>query len=176
MFALLTKESAFCLPLLAAVLWFFVPERSAWRRLAFACGCLGLLTAIVFTYRWWAIGGLGGYADSRFSLIRSLEVIFVRVWALLFYPINWSDALGLALTCFLFTSPIVMAACAAWIRLPRRMIFGVVLFVVFSALPVCHLLLIGTDLANARYLYLISIGWAILWGFNESKRSESDCQ
>ncbi len=161
--ALLTKESAFCLPLLAATLWFFVPERSGWRRLAFASGFLGLLTAIVFTYRWWAIGGLGGYADSHFSLIRSLEVMFARVWALLFYPVNWSGAPTLPLSCFLFTSPIVMAVCATWIRLPRRMILGVVLFVVFSALPVCQLLLIATDLANARYLYLISIGWAILW-------------
>ena len=35
---------------------------------------------------------------------------------------------------------------------------------VAAALPAHQLLLIGTDLANSRCLYLPTVGWAILWG------------
>ena len=163
-----SKESAFCLPLLVGCLWFFRPER---RRLAVAFVSAGAAATITFAYRWWALGGLGGYRSSSgdaniesFSIVRMLNAVFVRDWTILFFPVNWSGPVNVALAAMLCLTPIVLALCVWRTRVSQRHVLGALALTLSAALPVQHLLLIGVDLANTRYVYLLSVGWAILWG------------
>lgn len=171
--AMCSKESAFCLPLMAACLWLFLPENQPdeRRRLWTGCAWFAALAATLFAYRWWALGGVGGYRTSpgqvdlsRFHPIHTLSALVLRDWAILFVPLNWSAPPGLLLRIFLLTMPIVLAACAWWARIPRRVFLGCIALTLAAALPVQHLLLIDTDLSGSRILYLLSVGWAILWG------------
>jgi hypothetical protein len=157
----LTKESAFCLPLLAGCLWFFLGWST---RLLRACAALTAVAVFTFAYRWWALGGIGGYGGSRFRLVGALNAVFVRDWTLLFFPINWSIRPDWLLMAFVYSAPVVLLLAAAiWIRIPRRVFIGCLLFTTFAAIPAQHLLLIGTDLGNSRVLYLPAAGWALLW-------------
>ena len=165
-----SKESAFCLPLLVACLWFFRSDRN--QRLALALAATGTVAAAAFVYRWWALGGIGGYRSAggasnleSFSLVRLLNAVFIRDWTILFFPINWSGPLAITLAALLMLTPVVFAI-VLWrgSRIARPRVLGALLFTLFAALPVQHLLLIGVDLANTRYLYLLSVGWALLWG------------
>ena len=173
--AFTSKESAFCLPLLVGCLWFFRPaaEGSSPKRLTAAFLITGVLAAGIFAYRWWALGGIGGYrgqsGDSGiagFSLVRMLNAVLVRDWTILFFPVNWSSPVNWSLAAVLSFTPIILALCV-WrsdgIR-RRRAITGAIAMTILAAIPAQHLLLIGADLANSRYLYLPSIGWAVLWG------------
>lgn len=181
--AITSKESAFCLPLLVACLWFFGPGGAGSRPakihmagrepapLTVSFVGIATVTAVLFVNRWWALGGMGGYRSAtgdsniaRFSPIRMLNAIFVRDWTILFFPVNWSESPNWLLNAFLFLTPIVLAICVWQARIPRRVFWGCVALTISAALPVQHLLLIGTDLANSRYVYLLSIGWAVLWG------------
>jgi hypothetical protein len=174
--AMLSKESAFCLPLLAACLWFFYPEGGRdepdqRRRWWTGCAWLAGVAVALFAYRWWALGGVGGYRTSpgqvdlgRFHPIHTLNALALRDWAILFFPLNWSAPPGALLRIFLISTPIVLAACAWWARIPRRVFLGSIALTLAAALPVQHLLLIGTDLSGSRVVYLLSVGWAILWG------------
>ena len=164
-----TKESAFCLPLLVGCLWFFLPDSSKRLRVAFLT--LGTLATLVFAYRWWALDGIGGYRGAAgqaniesFSLVRMLNAVFVRDWTILFFPVNWSTGVGWILAVMLCFTPIVFGVCVWRARPSRRFIAGSMAMTVVAALPVQHLLLIGVDLANTRYVYLLSFGWALLWG------------
>ncbi len=184
--AMFSKESAFCLPLLAACLWFFWPsfraedtrdtrdgrdERDERRRLWTGCCWFAGLAVMLFAYRWWALGGIGGYRSSpgqtditQFHPLHTLNALVLRDWAILFFPLNWSAPPGLLLRIFLISIPIALAACAWWARIPRRAFLGCIAFTLAAALPVQHLLLIDTDLSGTRIVYLLSVGWAILWG------------
>ena len=164
-----TKESAFCLPLLVGCLWFF--RRLEQARLLVAFASVGAVTVIAFTYRWWALGGIGGYRGpagdaniESFSVVRMLNAVLVRDWTILFFPVNWSGGVGWVLAVLLCLTPVVLAICVWRARVSRRVIVGSVAMTVFAAFPVQHLLLIGVDLANTRYVYLLSAGWAVLWG------------
>ena len=163
-----SKESAFCLPLLVGCLWIFGP---ASKRLFTAFLSVGIVAAAVFAYRYWALGGIGGYrgtaGDSNiesFSLVRMLNAVLVRDWTVLFFPVNWSGPVGWLLAVMLCLTPFVWALCVWRTQVSRRILLGAIAMTLCAALPVQHLLLIGVDLANTRYLYLLSAGWAILWG------------
>ena len=164
-----SKESAFCLPLLVGCLWFFRPAERL--RLFVAFVSVGTVAASVFGYRWWALGGIGGYrgatGDSNiasFSIVRMLNAVFVRDWTILFFPVNWSGPVSFALTVLLCLTPVVLAFCAWRTQVSRRVVIGAMAMTICAALPVQHLLLIGVDLANTRYIYLLSVGWALLLG------------
>jgi hypothetical protein len=68
------------------------------------------------------------------------------------------------LACLILTAPLLLFACAWSARLPRRIYLGCIALTTVAAFPVQHLLLIGSDLSGARILYMLSLGWAILWG------------
>jgi Dolichyl-phosphate-mannose-protein mannosyltransferase len=168
--AMCTKESAFCLPLMAICIAFFRSAEER-RRIWIGCGWIAGLAAALFVYRWWALGGIGGYRSSgatadlsQFHPVHTLNAIFVRDWTILFFPLNWSFPPSKALTLFLILTPLVLAACAWWGRLRMRSILGSMALTLVAALPVQHLLLIDTDLSGARIVYLLSVGWAVLWG------------
>ena len=167
--AFASKESAFCLPLLVACLWFFRPSDR--KRLSIALAVIASLTVIVFAYRWWALGGIGGYRSAggesniaSFSLVRMLNAVFIRDWTILFFPVNWSGSPGWLLSALLLSAPVMLGVIAWKTRPPRRAISGSLAMTILAALPVQHLLLIGVDLSNTRYVYLPSVGWALLWG------------
>ena len=94
--AALSKESAFCLPLLLAALFFF--HENGWnqhaRRLLLwvSVSCLAVLL-----YRTWFLQGIGGYKNSQgtaivtiFHPVLTVKALFFRAPAILFFPINWS--------------------------------------------------------------------------------------
>ncbi len=167
--ACLSKESAYCLPLLAAVSATFVPREARrtcyWKTLWVAIAC-----ALVFLYRYWYLRGIGGYRTAsqgplavHFQWLSALQAVGLRLWAVLFIPLNWSVPLDGALRLgfvFLLAGVLGFAACAS-LR-PRRLA-SVAAFTVCAALPAISLLLIGSDLAGARILYLPSVGAALLW-------------
>ncbi len=157
--ALISKESAYVLP----VLLLLITERPQWRRVApFAA-----LTAAVFLYRWHLLSGIGGYQTAshtpailNFSVLRTANALFLRLWATLFFPINWTEsaqwwlrlALGLGVAGYL---------CLGLFGRRDRRTLSFLLFAFIAALPVQQLLLIGPDLEKSRVLYLPSIGFAL---------------
>jgi hypothetical protein len=167
--ALLSKEAAFCLPLLAICLIPFDPRSH--RRTLKAAGLLAIVCCAVFAYRMWFLGGIGGYRTSvgtpailNFSLLRSVKALFYRQWAILSWPVNWS----VDLNSFLKLGFVLMVAASllaiAYCR-PKLMVFGAcIALVLAAAFPAQQLLLIGMDLAGARVLYLPTLGIALLWG------------
>jgi protein O-mannosyl-transferase len=165
--AILTKESAFVFPVLLAVLVFSVGAFS-WPRIG------GLIpffytAAVVFLYRWTLVGGIGGYRDVltgkpqifTLSMVHALEALLLRVWAVLFFPINWSQDLGQPVA-VLMIAYILAIVSLAFVGVRRAEIVFPLAFVLITALPALHLLLIGPDLGKSRLLYLPSIGFSLL--------------
>jgi hypothetical protein len=170
--AMLSKESAFCLPALAACVAFLRPEPFGARaRVAFLW--IAGLSAVLFAYRWWAVGGIGGYdvrgaglpGFLRQNAIPRANALFLREWAILFFPVNWSTPAGPLLRPVVAALPAILAAAALLGRLTRRQLLACVGFTFAAALPAQKMLLIGLDLSGSRALYLPSVGIAILWGW-----------
>jgi hypothetical protein len=167
--AMLSKESGFCLPFLIASLA-LLRDRKDWARIGRAASLAGVLAVVLFAYRWWAIGGIGGYSGAagglnivHFNFVRTLNALLVRQWAVLFFPFNWSPPVSPMLRAALAATPFVLAACAWMARPARRQLIGCLAFIIAAGLPVQHLLLISPELGGSRILYLGSVGWALLW-------------
>jgi hypothetical protein len=167
--AVYTKESAFCLPLLPAALLPFLP-RAQWRRAIAASLALASVCAILFAYRWWALGGIGGYADRtgvsavwHSRPLHTSEALFFRQWAFLFFPVNWSAPLewwmGVAAAAFLG----MLVVCAVRGGACRAHLLAGLAFLLAADIPVEHLLMFQPDFAGARVLYLPLAGLAIFW-------------
>jgi hypothetical protein len=167
--ALLSKEAAFCIPLLALCLIPF--DRPSSRVTLKLAGILALICGLVFTYRLWFLGGIGGYRSSagnpailNFSFIRTAKALLFRQWAVLSWPVNWSIEpnafLKIGFVLMIVAGMLVMLYCR-----PKLAVFGAsIAFILAAAIPVQHLLLIGTDLAGSRVLYLPTLGAALLCG------------
>jgi hypothetical protein len=167
--ACLSKESAYCLPLLAGLSATLVAREarrlSWWKTLWVAAAC-----ALVFLYRYWYLRGIGGYRTAsgsslavHFQWLSALQAIGLRLWGVLFIPVNWSLPPGLVLRLgFAFLVVGVLGFAARASLRPRRLA-SLVAFTACAALPAISLLLIGSDLAGARILYLPSVGAALLW-------------
>jgi len=170
--AVYTKESAFCLPLLPVALLPCLP-RAQWRRATAAALVLGSVCALLFAYRWWALGGIGGYADStgvstvwRSRPLHTSEALFFRQWAFLFFPVNWSVPLEWWLRSAAAAFLGMLVVCAALGGAPRgsraRLLAGLA-FLLAADIPIQHLLMFQPDFAGARVLYLPLAGLAIFW-------------
>lgn len=166
---LLSKESAYVLPLLLAVLLIFFPDlrNSAARRAAVACA---VLTASVFTYRWILLSGIGGYEDATgrptILLLNAwllIKALALRLWAVLLFPINWTDPLGWPLKTTLSLMALAVVVLALRRAMSRLAAAGLALALV-AALPVYHLLQIGPDLEKSRVIYLSSAAFALFLG------------
>lgn len=171
--AVYTKESAFCLPLLPVALLPFLP-RTQWRRAAAACLALGSVCAILFAYRWWALGGIGGYADSTGASavwhsrpLHTAEALFFRQWAFVFFPVNWSVPLEWWLRAATAGFLALLVLCAvrggAERASSRARLAAGLAFLLAADLPVHHLLGFDPDFAGGRVLYLPLAGLAIFW-------------
>ena len=159
---LLSKEEAFVFPLLGTVLLW---RKVSWRVLGAFYG----VTAAVFLYRWRLLGGIGGYVTKGgeptifiFSSGRTAKALLMRLWAVLWFPIDWTAAPGVALA----LGMTLMLAAWMWLLYKRAAMHGPALaFTIAAALPVQHLLLIGADLEKSRVLYLPAAGFALLAAF-----------
>ena len=166
----LTKESAFCLPVLISCLAIWnrpVADRRLWR----AATIVAFALAAVFAYRMWALDGIGGYRDATgepgilsASILRSAHSISVRLWAILLFPVNWTTPLAGPLRAAIAIAPSLLLVAAWRNRASRRRILGCVAFTGAAALPIQHMLMLDSDLSGSRIVYLPSAGWALLFG------------
>ncbi len=168
--AMLSKESAFCLPLLIACLAVF-RDKAEVRRVWAAAAWAGAVAIVLFSYRWWALGGIGGYRSSagvpyviQMGALHTVNVLLLRGWAILLFPFNWTWPASLTMRLVAIALPLILTACALLSRAPTRLLLGSIAFTVVAELPVQHLLLVGPDLSGMRNVYLASIGLAIACG------------
>ncbi len=165
--ALLTKEEAYVYPFLAPLL--VVSRRDLWRKASSILMLFLVVASILFVYRWILQGGIGGYTDLKsgaplfgeLGVLQEVPIMQIRIWAVLFFPINWSlqpgIALGLALAAYV--AALVWMAGSRASRLPLIFPLGTV---VLAALPPLHQLLIGADLQKSRLLYLPLAGFSLM--------------
>lgn len=161
--AMLSKEVGYVFPLLIVLL--------GGRRKLRAAVPFFLLAGVVFAYRWSLLNGIGGYKDAAghptiliFGFVHVLKALFLRLWAVFFFPINWTGQPGVLLALAI----VVYAASLVWVALRRDRFprLGLALgFVAIASLPALHLLLLGPDLQKARLLYLPSVGFCLLLAF-----------
>ncbi len=168
--AFLSKESAYCLPLLALLLIPFY-DATARRRILSGTGLVTALCVVTLAYRTWFLGGIGGYKTAsgapsilQFHPLLTLKALLFRQWAILLFPINWSAA-SLPLKLAVLLMVIVAAVFPLVSRASRKDLTTCLLWVIAAALPVQHMLLIGTDLNGSRVFYLPVLGLALFWGF-----------
>jgi hypothetical protein len=165
MLALLSKETAFAFPLIAALLaWDRRKVREAMPILAvFIAGAL-----VLFGYRWWLLGGIGGYADlksggpllMKLSTVPVLRSLLLRLWAVLYFPINWSREPELWLGALTAAYLVGLMWMAANRRRGPSLLFPAG-FALLAALPPLEQLLIGPDLQKSRELYLPLAGFCL---------------
>ncbi len=162
--ALWSKEAAYVLPLLVAIVarW----ERRSWASVAPYAG----LTAAAFVYRWMLLGGIGGYRESSgeaafYSLKFSTtaKAVFVRLWTSLVFPINWSidPSVVVGILGIVYIGALLWLAWRGGTPQVRWMLLGLGL----SILPPLHLLGGAADLSGGRLLYLPSIWFCLLLAF-----------
>lgn len=161
--AVLSKESAFCVPLVLAALFLF--REGGWNKNA--RGVLAGVSAAcvaVLLYRTWFLQGIGGYKTSAgtamvtiFHPLLTLKALFFRAPAILFFPINWSIPLGPEIKAGLAGMLICLATAALATRSAMRPLVCSLAVLLVALLPVEHLLLIGPALTGARVLYLPSL-------------------
>jgi len=161
--AALSKESAYVFPLLVAA--YAVWKRQPLRRTIpyFA------LAAILFAYRWVLFGGIGGYVDRAtgrplalsLGFGSTLKAVGVRVWASLFFPLNWSrnPPLPLALLAIVYLAALLWLGLRTRGSAACRLALAALLI---SLLPVLSLLAGSPTLSGSRVLYLPSVWFAIL--------------
>lgn len=156
--AILSKESAYAFPLIATLLVAcFAPEAA--RRARAMLALWWILAAALFAYRWSLFRGIGGYGG--FSPLSLLKALTFRIWAVLFFPINWTISPEIVLAILIVVYAVALAALFS-LRAPRRRLLFAVWFVILSGLPAYSQLLIGLDLEKSRVLYLPSIGFCLL--------------
>ncbi len=167
--ALLSKESAFCLPLLVAV----ILARNRWTRRATAITAfVTVLTALVFVYRRWVLGTIGGYGAAsghpdilQFSPMRTFEALAFRMWGSLTVPLNWSRSPNpFFWAAALLAVGALLAIVICRTSADRRLLWICLAMTVAAALPAQHLLLLASDLNGARVEYLPSVGFVLFWG------------
>ncbi len=167
--AVLSKEAAFSLPLMALCMIPF--RRHAAASIVKLAGTMAIVCAIAFLYRAWLLGRIGGYQTEsgaptilNFHLLATPNALLFRLWGLLLFPLNWSEPPGARLTVASLLMLVVVALFLAIARADRARLLGSLGLILTAALPVQHLLLIGPDLAGSRVLYLPTLGLALFWG------------
>jgi len=170
--AVLCKESAFCLPALVVCVALLRPKGAGGPRARSGILWVAAVCAALFGYRWWALGGIGGYgvrgagvADFlQHNFIPRMNALLVRQWAILFFPVNWSTPVSPALRIALAALPVLLVMLAVLGRPVRRQFLACLGFTLAASIPAQKMLLIGLDLSGTRTLYLPNVGMAIAWG------------
>jgi hypothetical protein len=170
--AMLSKESAYGIPL--AMLVYVAGRRPAPPGRTRYLAPFFLLAAVMFGYRWMLQGGIGGYLDPRgrpqaLSLhpVLMIEALGLRLWAVLFFPVNWEIPTGrwLGIATMLYAGVwvgLVYLVRGGQVRGGRERLLIPLGFALAAALPSVQQLLIGADLEKARLVYLPSAGFCLL--------------
>lgn len=165
--AYLSKESAYTLPVLLVL---YVAWKGDWKTRRAVLALLPFLAAaaVFLVWRWILFGGVGGYLNSAgqpevlsLGIASSLKALSFRLWALLFFPVNWNKGPGVLLG----VTMILYLAALLWLwrgLVRRRTLFLAIGFLALLALPPLSQLLIGADLQKSRILYLPSVGFCLL--------------
>jgi hypothetical protein len=157
--AMLSKESAYVFPFLLLLL--VIADGDLARSRVRAVVPFFVLAAALFAYRWSLFGGMGGYRTDALGFIPALKALALRLWAALFFPINWSVEPGgfhaLAIVVLIVSLGLLVTS-----RTRRAQLIFAIGFVLVSALPPLYQLLIGPDLQKSRVLYLPSIGYCLM--------------
>ncbi len=166
--AVCCKESAFAIPFLV---WAMLFLRNEPRRPVRVLAVLFVTAGVAFLFRYRVIGSVGGYGAAtghptvlHFSLIRTLNALFYRQWALLFFPMNWSVPPSIVVWFALAVHLGLLIWLLVRARADRKFLLAALGMTLAAALPVQHLLLISGDLNGARVLYLPTLGLALFWG------------
>ncbi len=162
---LISKESAYAFPVMVLALVALKPE---WRRRPVSYLPFFAVAALVFAWRWHLLHGIGGYrtaagepeilSQSLFGILKGLAL---RLWAILFFPVNWSIRPGVVLVVVM----VIYVAALLWlatIRVNRASFSLPLALLLASVVPILHLLRIGPDLEKTRYFYLPSAMFALL--------------
>jgi hypothetical protein len=168
-FAVFSKENAYVTPFILLSLESLIVVKRRWKPV------FGFfLVAIVFLiYRWYVLGGIGGYTDasgapSTFNVgIKTLIGLFSRVPAQSLLGFNWAHTFftEVAILASLTSSILLITALAAKSRSLRlkRLLFCFS-WILLTVIPAHPLLFINANLTNSRILYLGSAGAAVLVG------------
>jgi hypothetical protein len=111
-------------------------------------------------------GGDGSFRPFGFLVLSVQSLWFVllwRVWAVSFFPVNWSAEPALLTSITMMLGILTMIALSR-VPMSRVLVAGMLAFTLVSILPALHLLLIGRDLAKARLLYFPVVGVSLLLG------------
>ncbi len=168
--ALLSKESAFCLPLLIAGMLPFKTADTR-RKLVSTIICVFGIVAITFAYRYWVLKGIGGYQQSgaasilQFNPVHAIKGLFFREWAFLFFPLNWSVSPGPWVKLSVFVLLLALCGVLLYSQAQRKYLFTSLFLVLAASLPVQHLLLISQDLNGGRVLYLPVLGISLFFAY-----------
>ena len=153
--AILSKESAYALPLIALLIL------GSNRKRAIACLCTA--TALM-TYRLYVFGGPGGYLDAatgrpqilNLTPLAVVKALIYRPWWPLLFPVDWAvrpNVLLITLLCLASVSFCVVAMRPLAASKALVLLTGAL---AASLIPPIHLALIGADLQGARVFYLPS--------------------
>jgi hypothetical protein len=162
---LLSKESAYAFPVMVLAL---IALKQEWRRRpAFYLPFFAVAT-LVFAWRWHLLRGIGGYRTAAGepeilsqNVLGILKGVALRLWAILFFPVNWSIRPGFVLI-FVMAIYAVALLWLATIRVRRPSFSLPMALLLASVVPILHLLRIGPDLEKTRYFYLPSAMFAML--------------
>ena len=162
-----SKETGFVIPLLLLAVELVIFRSFPFRRIA-----LFLTTgAVLFLWRWFALGGFGGYRDGGASTMtgftaHTFEALLLRGPSQLLLGFNWTEPsawmpVAAALTAALLIFIVVRAEISSR---GRRVIMLSLTWMLVAMIPGHFLLMIGPGLSNSRTLCLASAGMAILLG------------
>ena len=164
---ILCKESAYAFPFLTTAL--LLADNKPSRKRIFAVMLFFIVALALFAYRWSLFGDVGGYRLPgsgspqllHIGILSSLKMLLFRIWAIQFFPINWSvpPSVALGLACGVAALCFLGLATARLIGPPLILPLA---FIVAGAAPAIIQLGIGQDLQRSRVLYLPLTGFCLL--------------
>ena len=167
--ACLSKESAYVLPVLLALL---LGKRALRRPGSILITANLAVAGAIFGWRWWVLKGIGGYvADDgstpavlQFHAVALAKTFLARIWGILAFPVNWSRSPEWWL----------IAALAAGVIAPllllgsgpdRKRVCLCLAGVAIACAPPYNMLLIDSSLERSRYLDLATPAFTLLLVF-----------
>ena len=166
--AILSKEAAFCIPLVLLVLAILHTgvER---RRILNTVVATFVISSTAFVYRLLMIGGMGGYQTAghpnvlHFNPVRIVKALLWRLWGFAFFPVNWWGDSNLWIKVSLAGFVLMLLLIAFWKRLDTKRLVAALLLTIAASVPVQHLVILNAGLTGARVYYLPVLGVALLW-------------
>lgn len=167
--ALLSKESAFGLPGVAAVRMLIAGREGRWRRAVGVGGAYGALLGGYLVWRFSTLGMLGGYS----VMLQFWNTLFpstpLRQAGLFFFPLHRELFHAAAGPVLVGAAVALMAGAVVWwIRgmgyVPSERLWFYAGYVVFMSAPVWTIAIgIGANLENSRFTYLptVSLAWLL---------------